>query len=180
MKKNVLIISTSPRKGGNSEILADEFLCGAQDAGHNAEKISLYDKDIKFCKGCFVCQETQNCIIRDDANAIVDKMLYADILVFATPVYYYGMSGQMKTMLDRSNPLYTTDYKFRDIYLLAAAAEEEAEAFDGTITGMQGWIDCFEHASLSGVVRGAGAALCGDIRENQLAMKAAYDYGKNS
>ena len=180
MNKNVLIISTSPRKGGNSDILADEFLRGAQDAGHNVVKVSLYDKKIGFCKGCLACQKTQTCVIQDDAPAIVSNMLSADILVFATPVYYYGMSGQMKTMLDRSNPLYTTDYAFRDIYLLATAAEAEDSAIDGTVTGLQGWIDCFEHTSMSGVVRGTGATHPGDIKGKHSVMRAAYNYGKNS
>lgn len=180
MSKNILIISTTPRKGGNSEILADEFLRGAQDAGHNVEKISLREKRLGFCKGCLACQKTQKCIIRDDANVIVEKMLSAEIIAFATPVYYYGMSGQMKTMLDRSNPLYTTDYAFRDIYLLATAAEEEESCIDGTITGLQGWIDCFEHAKMSGVVRGTGAVLTGDIKENHSAMKSAYNLGQKA
>lgn len=179
MRKNIIIISTSPRKGGNSDILADEFLRGAQDAGHSVEKINLYDKAIGFCKGCLACQRTQSCVIHDDANPIVEKMRCADILVFATPVYYYGMSGQMKTMLDRSNPLYTTDYAFRNIYLLAAAAEDEQAAFDGTVTGLQGWVDCFEHATLSGAVRGGGATLPGDMKANESAMKAAYKYGQS-
>lgn len=138
MNKNILIISSSPRKGGNSNILADEFLRGAQDTGHCVEKITLYDKEFSFCKGCLACQKTQTCVIQDDANAIVARMLLADTLVFATPVYFYGMSGQMKTLLDRSNPLYTTDYAFRDIYLLATAAEDEEEAFDGTINWTAG------------------------------------------
>ena len=180
MSKNVLIISTSPRTGGNSDILADEFMKGAEDAGHNIEKIRIADRKIAFCIGCFVCQETQKCIIDDDANAIVEKMLVADTIVFATPVYFYGMSGQMKTMLDRSNPLYTTDYAFRNIYLLATAAEDESSAIDGTITGLEGWIECFENANLAGVVRGTGATLAGDIKANASAMKAAYAYGKNS
>lgn len=79
--KTVLIISTSPRKGGNSEILADAFAKGAREAGHQAEKICLYDKSISFCKGCLVCQKTQRCVIRDDADVIARKMKNADVLV---------------------------------------------------------------------------------------------------
>lgn len=121
MKKNILILSTSPRKGGNSDTLADAFTRGARDAGHDAEKISLAGKSIGFCRGCLACQKTKRCVLQDDANAIVDKMLRADVLVFATPIYFYEMSGQMKTLLDRSNPLFPADYAFRDIYLLATA-----------------------------------------------------------
>ena len=80
---------------------------GARETGHKVEKVSLKDKTIGFCKGCLACQKTGNCVIQDDAGEIVEKMLHADVLVFATPVYYYEMSGQMKTLLDRANPLYT-------------------------------------------------------------------------
>ena len=93
MGKNVLVISTSPRTGSNSELLANEFARGAKDAGGEVEIISLKDKDIKFCRGCFACQKTKRCVIRDDADLIEQKMEKADVLVFATPIYYYEMSG---------------------------------------------------------------------------------------
>ena len=153
MSKNVRILSTSPRKGGNSDILADEFERGARDAGCRTEKISLRDKTIGFCKGCLACQKTQRCVIRDDADLIAQKMKTADVIAFATPVYYYEMCGQMKTMLDRSNPLYPSDYAFRDIYLLATAADADESAMDGAVKGLEGWIACFEKAALKGVVR---------------------------
>ena len=177
MSKKVLIISTSPRKGGNSETLAKEFAKGAQAAGHSVETVCLHDKTIGFCIGCFVCQKTQRCVIHDDADVIAQKMLTAEVITFATPIYFYEMSGQMKTMLDRSNPLYPSDYAFRDIYLLAAAAEEEESAMDGAIKGLQGWVDCFKNTSLKGVVYGLGVTDRGDITGNP-ALKEAYELGK--
>jgi multimeric flavodoxin WrbA len=141
--KNILIISTSLRKGGNSEVLADEFKRGALENGHSVEKICLHDKKIGFCKGCLACQSTKSCVIKDDANAIVEKMQQADVLVFATPIYYYEMSGQMKTLLDRANPLFPADYTFRDIYLLAASADGNPASMDGAEMGLKGWISCF-------------------------------------
>jgi multimeric flavodoxin WrbA len=104
--KNILVISTSLRNGSNSEILADKFIEGALDNGNNVEKITLKNKKLNFCVGCLTCQRTLECIFKDDANQIVSKMKNADVLVFATPIYYYEMSGQMKTLLDRANPLY--------------------------------------------------------------------------
>ena len=177
MSKNVLVISTSPRKGGNSDTLADEFLRGAQDAGHSVEKISLYNKAILFCKGCLSCQSTQHCVIQDDADAIVRKMLTADVIVFATPIYYYGMSGQMKTLLDRANPLFPSDYQFRDLYLLAAAAEADEHTVDGAVTGLTGWISCFEKAHLSGTVLAGGVTSVGEIQGHP-ALTQAYEMGK--
>ena len=123
--KKVLIVSTSPRAHSNSEALANAFAEGARAAGHEAEVISLRGRTVNFCRGCFVCQEKLRCVIRDDADEICQKALQADVLVFATPIYYYEMSGQLKTLLDRLNPLFPSDYAFRDVYLLTAAAEDE-------------------------------------------------------
>lgn len=177
MSKTVLVLSTSPRKGGNSDALADAFVRGAQEAGNQVEKITLYDKTIGFCKGCLSCQNTQRCIIRDDADAITQKMLTADVIAFTTPIYYYGMCGQMKTLLDRANPLFPAAYQFRDIYLLAAAAEADEHTVDGAVTGLQGWIDCFEKARLAGTVFAGGVTAVGEIQGHP-ALQRAYETGK--
>lgn len=177
MKKKVLIISTSLRNGSNSDILAEEFAKGAQDAGHDISKISLAEKAINFCKGCLVCQTTHRCVIQDDAVKIAEEMSSSDVIAFATPVYYYEMSGQMKTLLDRANPLYGTDYKFRDIYLIATAAEGEKSAMDGAANGLQGWLDCFPKTELKNVICGNGATMPNEIKGNP-AMQEAYEAGK--
>ena len=177
MSKKVLIISTSPRKGGNSDTLAEEFASGAREAGHEVEKIGLWNKTIGFCRGCLACQKTGRCVIHDDADIVAQKMLTADVIVFATPIYYYEMSGQMKTMLDRGNPLYSSDYAFREIYLLAAAADTDESAMDGAIKGLEGWIACFGKAQLSGAVFGGGADAIGTIKGNP-ALSKAHEMGK--
>ena len=110
--KKVLIISVSLRKNSNSDLLAQQFAKGAQEAGYQVETISLREKNIQFCTGCMACLKAPRCVIRDDANTIVEKMGNADVICFATPVYYYEMAGQMKTLLDRANPLFSADYSF--------------------------------------------------------------------
>jgi len=178
MAKNVLAISSTLRKNGNSEILAKEFLKGAEEIGHNVEFITLQDKEIKFCKGCLACQKLGTCVIKDDLNAIVEKMKNADVIVFASPIYYYEMAGQLKTLLDRGNPLYVSDYKFRDIYFIAAAADTNPSAADIAANGIKGWAACFSGVQLKGVILGAGAGAVGDIQNNP-AMNKAYEMGKN-
>ena len=179
MSKHILVVSTSPRRGGNSETLADAFIKGAQEAGNTVEKIVLYDKTIGFCKGCLACQKTQHCVIRDDADSIAQKMQSADVIVFATPIYYYEMCGQMKTMLDRANPLYSSDYMFRDIYMLSVAAEDEESVDARAINGLEGWIDCFPKARLAGTVFAGGVNAVGDIKDHPSLTKA-YEMGKNA
>lgn len=178
MSKNVLIISTSLRKGSNSEILAGSFISGAVAAGHNVEKITLKDKKISFCQGCLACQRTRKCVIKDDAVQISDKMCTADVIVFATPVYYYEMSGQMKTILDRANPLFVRDYSFRDVYMLATAAESSDHAVQRAVNGLNGWIACFGKARLAGTVFAGGVTDAGDITGHD-ALQKAFDTGKN-
>lgn len=177
MKKRVLVISTSLRNNSNSEILADAFLDGAQSAGHEAEKVSLKNKTLAFCRGCLACQKTGNCMIHDDAEEIVEKMSHADVLVFATPIYYYEMSGQMKTLIDRANPLFTADYAYRKVYLLATAAEDDIHAMDGALKGLQGFIDCYEKAELAGTVFAGGVDAPGTA-EDHAAVKEAYEMGR--
>ena len=178
MKKNILILSTSPRKNGNSEMLAREFARGAEEAGHNVELLSLHDKTIGFCKGCLACQKTQRCVIHDDADAIVRKMKDAEVIAFATPIYFYEMCGQMKTLLDRANWLYSSDYRFTDIYLLTAAAEDETHVPERAKSGLTGWIDCFERARLAGSVFAGGVNGPGEISGHK-ALAQAYEMGKH-
>ena len=176
MIKNVLVISTSLRQNSNSHLLAQQFAQGAREAGHQVEVISLRGKDLRFCNGCMACLKVPRCVIPDDANAIVEQMGAADVIGFATPVYYYEMSGQMKTLLDRANPLYSADYRFRDIYLLHATAEHDT-ASDGPVHGLEGWIACFEQARLAGVVRGGNANEPGEMAQEKLTE--AYEMGKH-
>ena len=177
MNKKVLIISSSPRKGGNSETLAAAFARGAQEAGNQVETVYLREKQYGFCKGCFACLKLGHCVIKDDAVEVVARMYDADVLVFATPVYYYSVSGQLKTMLDRANPLYDTDYAFTKAYLLATAAEDEPETVEGTVKAVQGWVDCFERCQLVETIFAGGVNEIGDITGHP-ALEKAYQVGQ--
>ncbi len=175
----VLVITTSLRANSNSDILAERLIAGAKDAGHEVEHISLKGKEIQYCIGCLACQKTQKCVKRDDAVWIAEKVKEADTLVFATPIYYYEMSGQMKTLLDRLNPLYPADYRFRKVYLLMTATEDEDFVPERVISSLQGWVDCFEKAEF------AGSLFCGGITDAKEAAKRsveldeAYRFGRS-
>ena len=175
MSKKVIVLSTSLRSSSNSELLAKSFVEGAKESGNEVEYISLKNKDIRFCIGCLACQKLGHCVIKDD---VMDSVLNADVVVWATPIYYYEMSGQMKTLIDRLNPMYSKDYKFRDVYLLATAAEEGDEVFEKVITGLNGWIDCFEKTSIKGTVLCGGVSSGGDISSNDK-LKEAYNLGSH-
>lgn len=176
MSKKILVISTSLRKDSNSQALAEAFAKGAESAGNEAELISLRGKQISFCRGCFACLKRGRCVIEDDAPAIVEKMHGAQVLAFATPIYYYEMSGQMKTLLDRANSLFDGDYAFTQVYLLAAAAEDEEQTPRRAISGLEGWVECFPRAALAGTVFAGGLNGEGEIAGHP-ALKKAYDMG---
>ena len=176
--KRVIVISTSLRKGSNSDILADQFVEGAKAAGNEVEKISLVGKEIQFCKGCFGCQKLGRCVIDDDVNEIMGKVMQADVVCWATPIYYYEMSGQMKTLIDRMNAMYEQDYQFRDVYLLTTAAENETETPKRAEIGLTGWIDCYPKSQL------AGHLFCGGVNEareieGNAKLQEAFELGKN-
>ena len=176
--KKVLIISTSIRAGSNSEILANKFYDGAKDGGHNVELITLRNKNVSFCRGCMACQKIGKCIQNDDANEITDKICESDVIVWVTPIYYYEMSGQMKTMIDRANSLYTRDYKFREVYLLTVAADDDPKTPEHAIGGIKGWIDCFEGVSLKGTLFLGGINDPNQIKNDER-LEEAYKMGKN-
>ncbi len=178
--KKVLIISTSLRLYANSRSLAEEFTRGAADAGNITEFISLSGRDIGFCVGCLACQdpEVQHCVIEDDANQITEKLAKADVVAFATPIYFYEMSGQLKTLLDRFNPLFPREYNFRDVYFLSTSADENSNSADRAVNGLKGWIECFPKAHLAGTVHAGGVDSPGDIKNHQ-ALALAYKLGNS-
>ena len=167
--KNVLILSSSPRRGGNSDTLCDEFMQGAIESGHRVEKVFLRDKTIHPCTGCGVCSQYKKpCPQKDDAAEIIGKMLAADVIVMATPVYFYAMSAQMKTLIDRCCGPYT-EMKNKEFYFIATAVAGKEE-MERTINGLPG-------AKISGLIYGAGAWQLGEIQGNP-AMQQAYQMGK--
>lgn len=174
--KKVIVISTSLRVGSNSDMLADKFTEGALHAGHDVEKISLAGKNISFCRGCLACQKLGRCVIDDDANGIMQKVLNADVVVWATPIYYYEMSGQMKVMIDRMNAMYPLDYKFRDVYLLTTAAENEPEVPRRAESGLTGWTDCYPKCRLAGTLFCGGVDAPHAIEGNEK-LQIAYEMG---
>lgn len=176
--KKVVVISTSLRPGSNSHALAEQFAKGAEAAGHQVELITLRGKEIRFCVGCLSCQQTGACIFKDDVPAIMERVLNADVVCWATPIYYYEMCGQMKTLIDRMNAMYPKDYRFHDIYLLTTAAEDEPFVPQRAESGLQGWIDCYGKCSLKGHLFCGGVGAPNEITGNAK-LQQAYTLGKN-
>lgn len=176
--KKVLILSTSLRKGSNSEWLAKKFMEGVKQTSHEVEFISLKNKNIKFCTGCLACQKKGKCIIKDDANEITEKIKNSDVIVWATPVYYYEMSGAMKTLIDRANSLYASDYKFKEVYLITTSTDGSKNVLNSVVHGVKGWISCFDNVKLKGCLDGGGLSEPNDAKENEKLLTKAFNMGK--
>ena len=176
--KKVIVISSTPRRNGNSEVLAKTFAQGATDAGHNVEIIELKDYHLNYCVACYACKESGKCVIGDGMNEIAEKLLQADVIVFATPVYFYSMSGQLKVFIDRLVPVYE---KIRaDIYIIATQWDENAEAMEKVIEAVRGCtVDCFENCEEKGVIYGVGLQDVGDAENKPEFIATAYEMGKN-
>lgn len=178
MAKKVLILSSSPRRGGNSDTLCDEFMRGAIEAGNEAEKIFLRDKTIHYCTGCSTCSlHGKPCPQKDDAVDVINRMLEADVIVMATPVYFYTMSAQMKTLIDRCCGLYT-QMTGKEFYFIVSAAEDDKQKMLRTIDTFQGFLDCLENPVAKGTVFGLGVWHVGEIKGNP-AMAEAYEMGRS-
>lgn len=174
--KNIVIISSSPRRDGNSETLAKEFMRGAEECGHNVELIRLQEQRLGYCLACYKCTELGHCCQKDAMNDIAPKLLKADVIVFATPVYFYTMSGQLKVFLDRLVPYYTQIKA--DIYIIATAWDPNTRNLELTAESIRGCTrDCFEECTEKGVL------LVGDVSDkgavnSKPAMQQAYEMGK--
>ena len=177
MNKKVLILSASPRRNGNSDILCDQFLKGALEAGAQAEKIFLKEKKINYCTGCGACFGGKGCSQNDDMTEVLQKMIDADVLVMSTPVYFFAMNGQMKTLIDRTCARYT-EIKNKDFYFIVTAAETNIQKMQRTLEEFRGFTSCLDDPKEKGIIYGTGTWKMGEVKTSP-AMSQAYEMGKN-
>ena len=178
MSKKVLILSGSPRKNGNSDILCDEFARGAKESGHEVEKIRVAEKNIHPCIACYHCRDNGGeCVFKDDMADILQKMIDADVLVLASPVYFYSIDAQLKAVIDRTVARWL-EVKNKEFYYIVTMADEEATSADTTLACFRGYADCVEGAVEKGVIIGGGAYEKGEIKGHP-AMAQAYQMGKS-
>lgn len=176
MGKTVLVLSASPRKGGNSDTLCDEFVRGAKEAGHRTEKVFLRDHGINYCTGCGACNRTHECVQKDDMADVLHKMVKADVIVMATPVYFYTMNAQMKTLIDRTAPKYA-EIANKDFYFIVTAADTDEGMLERTVEGFRAFAACLTDPHEKGVISAAGVWRTDDVK-GRPAMKRAYETGK--
>lgn len=176
MSKKVLILSGSPRKGGNSDMLCDEFARGAKEAGHDVQKVRVAEKNIGYCRACYACKNGGKCVINDDMAELLQSMIDADVLVLASPVYFYSVDAQLKAVIDRSVARWL-EVKNKELYYIVTAADEEMASAETTLACFRGYADCVAGAKEMGVIYGMGAYEKGAIKDHP-AMLQAYEMGR--
>ena len=174
--KRVLVISSSPNKNGNSALLCQQFIEGAKK-NNEIEYISLSNKKIGYCVACQYCKmHDGKCVIEDDMTEIFESMKKSDVIVLASPVYFYSITAQMKTLLDRTYCDWMK-LKNKELYFLMTSADDTDTVMDTALACFRGWEKCLDHPVEKGVIYGKGAGMPGDIKTKD-AYKEAYEMGK--
>lgn len=172
--KNVLILSASPRKNGNSDILCHQFMKGAQEAGHKTEQIYLYDKKIGFCHACYACFKTGECVQQDDMAEILEEIQAADVIVVATPTYFMMMNGMLKNTIDRFLPKWR-ELGGHEVYFIITGHDEK----DGLSLVGEELTTVFRELGneVKGIIWGEGVWQKGEVKGTK-AMDEAFRAGK--
>lgn len=178
MKKNILILSSSARKGGNSDTLCDAYAQGAKEAGHEVEKVRLAELHIEPCLGCYACEKTGKCAQKDDMAALLPKLVRADVIVLASPVYFYTLCGRLKNFIDRTLPLYPYEgFAGKKWQLIISAAEDAKENMQHAIGDFMGFMECMEEPVIAEPILGIGAWKIGDIKNKPKVIAQAHAAG---
>lgn len=175
--KKILVLSGSPRKGGNSDLLCDEFMKGAVESGNTVVKINVAQKNISPCSACYYCRDhAGECVCKDDMAEILQNIIDADVLVVASPVYFYSISAQLKAVIDRTVARWL-EVKNKEFYYIMTAADNDRASMNTTLACLRGYADCVEGAKERGVIYGTGVYEKGEVIGNYT-MKEAYEMGK--
>ena len=175
--KRILILEGSPRPNGNSCILSREFARGAEEAGHQVEEIFLGRKKLAGCLGCNACYRNGGtCVQKDDIQEIREKMLAADVIVLASPIYFYTMTAQMKTLIDRTYAFFS-QLQGKTFCFLVSCAATDASFAETMLAALRGFTCCVPDAVEGGFVIGTGTNDPGDVRTSP-AMTEAYQLGR--
>ena len=170
MSKKVVVISSSPRAGGNSDTLCDEFVKGAIEAGNDAKKYFLEDIDFDSCKACYKCKTPEmKCFQDDGIEEILNDMLKADVIVYATPVYYFSMTGTLKMFFDRCYPIFN-HLEDKDYYIITAVGSSNGDA----LTGIRSFIGFSKNPTEKAVF-----TVVGDAKTQPHLLKEVFDAGFN-
>ena len=184
----VLGIFGSPRKGGNTELLLEEALKGAEAEGAEVERLRITDYNVIPCKGCLACYNKGGCIILDDMQKIYPKLMEADILILASPVFFYNVTAWAKALIDRCQALWARKYQLKDPsmgkegkkrkgFFISTGGTKGQKMFEGSVLTVKYFFDVL-NAEYAGdlLVREVDAK--GDILKHPETLRQAFEAGR--
>lgn len=184
----VLGLFGSPRRGGNTEVLLQETLRGAESEGAEIERVYLADYAITPCKECHGCDDTGHCVILDDMQKIYPKLQESDIIILASPIFFYGVTAWAKALIDRSQPLWVRKYllknpslrkkkKIRKGFFISVGATKGPRVFEGAILTAKYFFDVLD-AEYAGELVFRGVEAKDDILKRRGALEQAFEAGR--
>ena len=184
----VLGLFGSPRRGGNTDILLEEALKGAEKEGAEAERLRITDFTITPCKECHGCDQTGNCVILDDMQKIYPKLLEADIIILASPIFFYGVTAWAKALIDRSQAFWARKYLLKDPssgkegkkrkgFFISVGATKGERVFEGAILSVKYFFDVL-NAEYVGELVFKEVEGKGDILKHPEALQQAFEAGR--
>jgi len=184
----VLGLFGSPRRGGNTEILLEEALKGAEKEGAEIERLYLSDLKITPCTECHGCDETGNCVILDDMQKIYPKLLEADVIILASPIFFYGVTAWAKILIDRSQALWAKKYLVNDPFMgkrgkrrkgffISVGATKGQKVFEGAILTVKYFFDVL-NTEYTGELLYRGVDGKGEILKHPEALEQAREAGR--
>jgi multimeric flavodoxin WrbA len=184
----VLGLFGSPRRGGNTELLLEEALKGAKSEGAEVDRIYLPDYTITPCKECHGCDQTGSCVILDDMQKIYPKLLEADVIILASPIFFYGVTAWAKALIDRSQALWARKYLLKDPslgkegkkrkgFLISVGATKGQKVFEGAVLTSKYFFDVL-NAEYVGELLFKGVEAKGDILKRREALHQAFEAGR--
>ena len=184
----VLGIFGSPRKGGNTDLLLEEALRGAEKEGARVERLRLRDFNITPCTECHGCDPTGECVVQDDMQEIYPKLLDADIIILASPIFFYGITAWAKALVDRSQALWVRKYVLKDHtsskerkkrkgFFISVGATKGQKLFEGAILSVKYFFDGI-NATYAGELLFRNLDAKGDVLKQPDALQKAFEAGR--
>ncbi len=186
---NIMALYGSPRQGGNTEMLLDEFLKGTQGEGVTVDRLYVHGTAISPCRGCQACFQNGRCIITDDMEQIYPRLLAADIVVLASPIFFYGVAGGTKVLIDRAQALWGRKYVLNDPalikkgkkrmgFFIAAGGTKGPKMFEGAILTVKYFFDAF-NVQYAGELLVRQVDAKGDVLKQPQALTDAFAAGRS-
>lgn len=178
MSKKILIINGSPRANGNTESIIDSFVSGAEEKGHSVTKFNIRQMNIRHCVGCYGCQTGKGhpCVQSDDMQQIYDKWADADVIVFASPIYWMHFTSLFATVRDRLFAATALNSKQKEAVLIATAASPVKDIYHMPAEYYEYMVEVLKYKDAGRIIAG-GVQNVGDVQHTQY-LEEAYKLGK--